>query len=172
MPDITNRLKEQATLYAMDALSADERQVFEAKINSDASLNNYVRELNETLKLTSDSLTVNVSDEELHGQRNLLRARIRQLDSIKSPSPLLEKFKNIFETVLSPRQPVWAVASYVIVAFVVGRFLSTDPNQDNQPKNGFSSASIMSLIQEGALSDVQFEKSENIGKKNRNHRIS
>lgn len=160
MPDISNKLKEQATLYTMETLSAEERQTFETKLNSDESLKKYVRELKDTLSLTSDSLTVNISDEELQGQRNLLRARVSQLESIKSPSPFLDKVRNIFETVLSPRQPAWAVASYVVVAFVIGRFLSVDPIEDIQPNNGFSSAAIMGLIQEGALSDVQFEKSE------------
>jgi len=159
MPDISNKLKEQASLYTMNALSADERQAFETKINSEESLKNYVQELKETLELTSDTFNVNISDEELQGHRNLLRARISQIDSIKSPSPILDKFKNIFKTVLSPRQPVWAVASYVVIAFFAGRFL-LNPVQDIQPDNGFSSAAIMGLIQEGALSDVQFGKSD------------
>ncbi len=160
MPDIPNKLKEQATLYVMDALDSDERQAFETKLIAEPNLKDYVKELEGTLSLTSDSFSYKPSEEELQGQRNLLRARVTQLSSLKSPSSLLDKFRDIFETVLSPRQPVWAVASYVVIAFVVGRFLAVNPVQDISADNGFSSAAIMGLIQEGALSDVQFEKTD------------
>jgi len=160
MPDISNKIKEQATLYVMDVLSADERQAFENNLNSDESLKKYVLELQNTLSLTAESFDFKPSEEELQGQRNLLRARVNQLGSQKSTVPVMAKFRDVFERILSPRQPVWAVASYVVIAFVAGRFL-LNPMQDVPTNNGLSSAAILGLIQEGALSDVQIEKSEN-----------
>ena len=73
---------------------------------------------------------------------------------------MLEKVSLAFETVLSPRQPIWAVVTYVVIAFIAGQFLSVTPVQDAATHNGFSSAEILGLIKEGALSNVQFEKSE------------
>ncbi len=159
MSEIQNRLKEQATLYVMDAMTTDEKKAFESKMDSDSNIQSYVAELQHSLSLTNKSLSFEPSEELLKGQRNLLRARVRQMDSVESHTPILEKIRYIFSPALSPRQPVWAVATYVIVAFVVGRFLSVNPVQTIQPNNSFSSAAIMGLIQEGALSDVEFEKS-------------
>lgn len=159
MSKLTNIIKEQATLYVMDAMTIDEKNAFESTMNEDSQIQLYVNELRNTLSLTDESLSFEPNAEDLQGQRNLLRARIRQMDSVKSPTPFLEKVRDIFSPVLSPRQPVWAVATYVAVAFVMGRFLAVNPIQDMQPNNGFSSVAIMGLIQEGALSDVQFEKS-------------
>ncbi|MBN4081190.1 HEAT repeat domain-containing protein [Caldithrix abyssi] len=160
MSDISNKLKEQATLYVMDALSADERQAFENKLNTNDALKNYLLELKHTLSLTTEAFAFKPLEEDLQGQRNLLRARVNLLNSLKSTPPLQDKFRDIFERILSPRQPAWAVVSYVVIAFVIGRFLSVNPVQDIAPQNGFSSAAIMALIQEGALADVQFEKTE------------
>ncbi len=159
MSEIQNRLKEQATLYVMDAMTTNEKEAFELKMDSDSNLQSYVAELQHSLSLTNKSLSFEPSEELLKGQRNLLRARVRQMDSVESHTPILEKIRYIFSPALSPRQPVWAVATYVIVAFVIGRFLSVNPVQTIQPNNGFSTATIMGLIQEGALSDVEFEKS-------------
>ncbi len=160
MSNIQNNLKEQATLYVMDAMTTEEKDAFESNMESNSELKRYVAKLSNTLSLTEKSLSFKPDEALLQGQRNLLRARVRQMDSVKSPAPFLEKIQDIFSATLSPRQPVWAVATYVVVAFVMGRFLSVNPVQDIQPNNGFSSAAIMGLIQEGSLSDVQFEKSE------------
>ncbi|MBC8346896.1 MAG: HEAT repeat domain-containing protein [Candidatus Marinimicrobia bacterium] len=160
MPDISTKLKEQATLYTMDAMTEKERYQFESSMTADDALKRYVNELKHTLSLTTKSFDYKPSEEKLQGQRNLLRARISQLGSAKSSIPFLEKIGQLFDTVISPRQPAWAVVSYVVIAFVAGRFLSVSPNPIVTTNNGFSSADILGLIHEGALSNVQFEKSD------------
>jgi len=160
MPNISKKLKEKATLYVMNAMADQERDLFESSMTTNDALKQYVDELTHTLSLTTHSFDYKPSEEELQGQRNLLRAKTVQLDNIQSNVPLLEKVSLAFETVLSPRQPIWAVVTYVVFAFIAGQFLSVTPVQDAATHNGFSSAEILGLIHDGALSNVQFEKSE------------
>ena len=160
MPNISKKLKEKATLYVMNAMTDQERDLFESSMTTNDALKQYVDELTHTLSLTTHSFDYKPSEEELQGQRNLLRVKTVQLDNIQSNVPLLEKVSLAFETVLSPRQPIWAVVTYVVIAFIAGQFLSVTPVQDAATHNGFSSSEILGLIQEGALSNVQFEKSE------------
>jgi len=160
MPNISKKLKEKATLYVMNAMADQERDLFESSMTTNDALKQYVDELTHTLSLTTHSFDYKPSEEELQGQRNLLRAKTVQLDNIQSNLPLLEKVSLAFETVLSPRQPIWAVVTYVVIAFIAGRFLSVSPNPISSTNSRFSSAGILGLIQEGALSNVKFEKSE------------
>ena len=161
MNDIFNKLKEKASLYVLDAMDIKTRQSFKTLIDHDDHLKQYVLELNNTLALTLDSFEYKPSEEELQGQRNLLRARTLQLDNSQSNDPLFEKISHAFDSVLSPRQPVWAVVTYVVIAFIAGRFLSIPPQQDDSTNQDFSSTGILNLIQEDAFSNIQFEKSDN-----------
>ena len=161
MNDISNKLKEKAALYVLDAMDIKTRQSFKTLIDHDDHLKQYVLELNNTLALTLDSFEYKPSEEELQGQRNLLRARTLQLDNSQSNDPLFEKISHAFDSVLSPRQPVWAVVTYVVIAFIAGRFLSIPPQQDDSTNQDFSSTGILNLIQEDAFSNIQFEKSDN-----------
>jgi hypothetical protein len=161
MNDISNKLKEKAALYVLDAMDIKTRQSFKTLIDHDDHLKQYVLELNNTLALTLDSFEYKPSEEELQGQRNLLRARTLQLDNSQSNVPLFEKISHAFDSVLSPRQPVWAVVTYVVIAFIAGRFLSIPPQQDDSTNQDFSSTGILNLIQEDAFSNIQFEKSDN-----------
>ena len=161
MNDISNKLKEKASLYVLDAMDIKTRQSFKTLIDHDDHLKQYVLELNNTLALTLDSFEYKPSEEELQGQRNLLRARTLQLDNSQSNVPLFEKISHAFDSVLSPRQPVWAVVTYVVIAFIAGRFLSIPPQQGDSTNQNFSSTGILNLIQEDAFSNIQFEKSDN-----------
>ena len=161
MNDISNKLKEKAALYVLDAMDIKTRQSFKTLIDHDDHLKQYVLELKNTLALTLDSFEYKPSEEELQGQRNLLRARTLQLDNSQSNDPLFEKISHAFDSVLSPRQPVWAVVTYVVIAFIAGRFLSIPPQQDDSTNQDFSSTGILNLIQEDAFSNIQFEKSDN-----------
>ena len=73
MPNISKKLKEKATLYVMNAMTDQERDLFESSMTTNDALKQYVDELTHTLSLTTHSFDYKPSEEELQGQRNLLR---------------------------------------------------------------------------------------------------
>ncbi len=166
MPDtVSRKLKSLAALYVLNSLSPVEKKEFETALNRSKALQSYVEELSGTLTLSESALSYQVDEAELQGQRNLLMGRIQQLDKEQHQSligSILFKIirENIF-AIFKTRQPAWAVAAYVLLAFFIGRFAVTNTfNQFEPTSAGFTSSDIIELIQAGSLSDVSLEESD------------
>jgi len=168
MPDSISRIKrEQATFYVINALSESERIIFEADLKRSPALAALVNELQSTLTLTEKSLEFTPSDIDLQGQRNLLKGRIEQINAqtiLGSNIQIWENIGRALAPILSPRQPILAVASYVLIAFAVGTFVDFKPSA--QPaaavaESNYSSADIVDLIETGALSNITLEETGN-----------
>lgn len=164
--NISGKLKELATLYVMGCLSTTEQKTFEITLKNSDDLRILVKELNNTLGLAAESLSYAPSETYLQGQRNLLKGRIFQSQREKNQHPLVyqikEGIKRIFDPIFAPRQPLWAVASYVVLAFFVGQFLTESPlpKQNLSSETMLSDIDIMGLIQSGSLSKIILGKPE------------
>ncbi len=166
MPDkIPRQLKKQASLYVLKALSAEEQAEFEAQLNANASLNEYVQELKGALEAARLFTTVEPTEEYLAGQRNLLRGRIEQFERARKRKISLE---NIFsslaavkKTLFQSRQPVWAVVTYVVIAFFAGKFLSPPEPSSPDSLRTTPSIDIRKLISSGALSNAEINVTGN-----------
>lgn len=163
---ISSKLMEQATLYVMGCLSKTERETFEAALKNSTDLQSLMKELNATLGLASESFSFTPSEIDLQGQRNLLKGRILQFQREQNKHPIStrvrDRISRIFDPVFAPRQPIWAVASYVVLAFFIGQFLTVDlfTKQDFYAEPVGSDVDILGLIQSGALSNVTLGKPE------------
>lgn len=166
---LTAKDRERATLYVLEALSVQEREAFESRLSNRPDLREYVTELESTLTLTSTISEEKPSEDMLQGQRNMLRGAIEHLESRKSGLPRLvgkvtESLKSFTNVLLNPRQPALAVASYIVIAFLAGRFLvpSAQPvNSTSQPVETASSMDIRKLLQSGVLSYADISLNQN-----------
>ncbi len=165
MSDTTKiKLQNQATLYVLDALNPREQAEFEAKLKTDLALQALVDELRGTLKLTDLAAEIKPPEHVLQGQRNLLRGKIDQLKVQSQQKGIRNRIANhwydLTERFYIPRQPAWAVATYVAVAFLIGRLAFptvqtvTAPIAESQPD-------ILQLIQSGALTSADIDLQDN-----------
>jgi hypothetical protein len=163
--ELSQSLKENAMLYALDSLSKGEREVFEAALKSTPALQKYLDEIQSTLQLTETSLKISLDESYLEGQRNLLRGRILQLERERKqaslPAKMLEKVHQGVETLFTPRQPVWAVVTYVMIAFLIGLVLPSRFTETQPQAPAYSSREILDLIQGGDLTSVKLEPGVN-----------
>ncbi|MFQ6611842.1 MAG: HEAT repeat domain-containing protein [Fidelibacterota bacterium] len=169
MPNKLNKkLKEQAMLYALETLSEQDRRNFENILRTSSQLQEYLNELQSTLKLTGSSLKISFDETYLQGQRNLLRGRILQLEQEwnqnSTPGKILKSISNGARTLFTPRQPVWAVATYIVIAFLIGQFIPSGFYQKTNNQSTYSSSEIMDLIQGGGLTNVDLEPGDTGGK--------
>ncbi len=155
--NIPTKLKEQATLYVLDALDARETFQFEKSLASSPELSAFTQELQSTLQLTEDACNLVPEGSYLIGQRNLLRGRIEQLilEQQKSPAKAFwSRAREWFITVfVDSRQPAWAVATYMLAAFFIGRWVVLD--QTTVQDTYFTEDRLQEVIRQGQLENTK-----------------
>lgn len=164
MPNkITENQKKQASLFVCNALSITSKRKFEKELKTNSELFNFVKELKSTIETTREIATISPSDELLQGNRNLLRGRIQIISNQKlSGSVLLtflEKFKYRIASIVKVRQPIWAVATYVIIGLLIGRLLIAPNGEKPIDISGQGKFDMNKLIQSGILSDLKIDQS-------------
>jgi len=164
MPNkLTEKQKKQVSLYVCNALSISAKRKIELEIKTNTELSNYMSELKFTINATRQISTIAPSEELLQGSRNLLHGKIQVINREKSSasffSSILNNIKSGVSFVAKKQQPVWAVATYVIIGLLAGRLLffpSTDKPIDI---SGQENVDMNKLIQSGALSDLRIDQS-------------
>ena len=164
MPNnISEQQKKQAALYICNALSITAKRKLEQELKNNSELLDYVNELKSSIETTREISTVGPSEEFLQGSRNLLRGKIQDLSNKKTPGMVLitifDNIRNSVTSIAKTRQPVWAVATYVIIGLIAGRLLLTPG--DNKPIDisGQEKVDMNKLIQSGVLSNLQIDQS-------------
>ena len=130
MPNnITEQQKKQASLYICNALSITSKRKFEKELKTNLELQNICRRAKKsTIETTREFSTLRPSDELLQGSRNLLKGRIQAIDNKQTTNSFicnhsLNKIKNGVTSIIKVRQPVWAVATYIVIGLIAGRLL-------------------------------------------------
>ena len=164
MPNkISEQQKKQAALYICNALSITSKRKLEQELKTNSELLDYVNELKSTINTTREISTLGPSEEFLQGSRNLLRGKIQVLSNKKTTdstlSAFLNKIKNGITSIAKTRQPVWAVATYVIIGLLVGRLLITTDSNKPIDISGQEKVDMNKLIQSGVLSDLRIDQS-------------
>ena len=164
MPNnISEQQKKQAALYICNALSITAKRKLEQEFKNNSELLDYVNELKSSIETTREISIVGPSEEFLQGSRNLLRGKIQDLSNKKTPGMVLitifDNIRNSVTSIAKTRQPVWAVATYVIIGLIAGRLLLTPG--DNKPIDisGQEKVDMNKLIQSGVLSNLQIDQS-------------
>jgi len=164
MPNnISEHQKKQAALYICNALSITAKRKLEQDLKTDSELLDYVNELKSTIEKTREISTIGPSEELLQGSRNLLRGKIQTISNKETTgsilSNILDNIKNGIASIAKSRQPVWAVATYIVIGLIAGRLLLTPGG--NKPINitGQEIVDMDNLIQSGVLSDLQIDQS-------------
>ena len=161
MPNkLTDQQKKQAALYLSGALSITAKRKFEEELKSNLTLQTYLDELRNTIETTREFSTLLPSDELLQGNRNLLRGKIRTLESkpVKGLQ-IVEKLKNILTSIVKVRQPVWAVATYIVIGVIIGRILLGPTGDKPLDLNNNGNLDMNKVIDSGLLSDIQIDQS-------------
>ena len=164
MPNnISEHQKKQAALYICNALSITAKRKLEQDFKTDSVLLNYVNELKSSIEKTREISTIGPSEEFLKGSRNLLRGKILTISNKETTGSILlnilDNIKNGIASIAKSRQPVWAVATYIVIGLIAGRLLLTPGG--NKPINitGQEIVDMDNLIQSGVLSDLQIDQS-------------
>ncbi len=164
MPNnISEHQKKQAALYICNALSITAKRKLEQDLKKDSELLGYVNELKSSIEKTREISTIGPSEEFLQGSRNLLRGKIQTISNKETAgsilSNILDNIKNGIASIAKTRQPVWAVATYIIIGLIAGRLLLAPDG--NKPINitGQEIVDMDNLIQSGVLSDLQIDQS-------------
>lgn len=162
MPNkISEQQKKQAALYICNALSITAKRKMEQELKTNSGLQDYINELKSAIETTRSISTIGPSKEFLQGSRNLLRGRIQVFNNKKSANSLLsmlDKIKSGITLITKKRQPVWAVAVYILIGLIAGRLLLT-PGGKPIDINGQETLDMNQLIQSGVLSDLQIDQS-------------
>ena len=164
MPNkISEQQKKHAALYICNALSITLKRKLEQELKTNSELLNYVNELKSSIETTREISTIGPSDEFLQGSRNLLRGNIQVLSNKKTTgtvlSTIFDKIKNGVTSLAKTRQPVWAVATYVIIGLLAGRLLLTPGSDKPIDISGQEIVDMNKLIQSGVLSDLRIDQS-------------
>ena len=164
MPNnISEQQKKQAALYICNALSITAKRKLEQEFKNNSELLDYVNELKSSIETTREISTVGPSEEFLQGSRNLLRGKIQDLSNKKTPGMVLitifDNIRNSVTSIAKTRQPVWAVATYVIIGLIAGRLLLTPGGNKPIDISGQEKVDMNKLIQSGVLSNLQIDQS-------------
>ncbi len=164
MPNnISEQQKKQAALYICNALSITSKRKLEQGLKTNSELRYYVDELKSSIETTKEISTLGPSEEFLQGSRNLLRGKIQILSGKETTSSILstifDKIKNEVISIAKTRQPVWAVATYVIIGLIAGRLLFLPIGDQPIDISGQEKVDMNKLIQSGVLSDLQIDQS-------------
>ena len=164
MPNnISESQKKQAALYICNALSITSQRKLEQELKINSTLLDYVNELKSSIEKTREISTIGPSKEFLQGSRNLLRGKILTVSNKETTgsilSNILDNIKNGIASIAKMRQPVWAIATYVVIGIIAGRLLLAPDG--NKPINitGQEIVDMDNLIQSGVLSDLQIDQS-------------
>lgn len=121
---INKHVRQQAALFVLGGLSQRDQIRFEQRIKTDPELKALIDELSSTLEISRVAGKKRPSPEFLQGQRNLLRHRITEHESRKKPARLAGSIFDSIATgsrrLLTARQPAWAIATYIMIAFIGG----------------------------------------------------
>ncbi len=160
--NLTTTLKEQATLYVLEALDSREFRAFEQLLETNGELRNYTAELQSSLSIASSLCELHPTEEYLQGQRNLLRGRIEQQILDKKQSPFKSRIKSFGGSILNllfdVKQPAWAVVFYVLIAFFVGRWVVTDKAVS---RSDISENRLQDVIKQGQLENTKMRLTGN-----------
>ena len=74
-------------------------------------------------------------------------------------STVFDKIKNGVLSIAKTRQPVWAIATYVIIGLIAGRLLFIPGSDKPIDISGQEKVDMNKLIQSGVLSDLQIDHS-------------
>jgi hypothetical protein len=164
MPNkISEQQKKQAALYICNALSITAKRKIEQELKTNSDLQDYINELKSAIETTRSFSTIGPSKEFLQGSRNLLRGRIQDLNNKKSANSLLsnilDKIKSGVILITKKRQPVWAIAAYLIIGLLVGRLLLSPSGDKPIDISNLAKIDINKLIQSGVLSDLRIDQS-------------
>ncbi len=163
MPNkITEKQKKQASMYVCNALSITSKRKFEIELKTNSELFEFVKELKSTIETTRKIATLGPSDEFLQGSRNLLRNRIQIINNNTNSTVLLniiEKIKHGIVSIVKVRQPIWAVATYVIIGLLAGRLIFAPSGDKPIDISGQEKVDMNKLIQSGLLSDLKIDQS-------------
>ena len=129
---LPNTLKQKATLYVLEALDPREAKAFEDILASNSAVKAYTDELLQSLRFTDTICQIKPHESYLESQRNLLRGRIERLVQEEKHSPFKRWWRSFKEALvfllIDAKQPAWAIAAYVMIAFFVGRWTFGDNN--------------------------------------------
>jgi len=160
---ISNQQKKQAVLYTCNALSITAKRRFEQDLKSYPALKEYFDELKSTLQTTREIETLKVTDEFIQGNRNLLRSRIQSEQNKQiTTAKIIKSVKNFItriKSVIILKQPIWAIATYVIVGLIAGRLLFPPNDNKSIDISGQNKVDMNKLIQSGLLSNIQIDQS-------------
>ncbi len=164
MPNkISEQQKKQAALYICNALSITAKRKIEQELKTNSDLQDYIDELKSAIETTQSFSTIGPSKEFLQGSRNLLRGRIQDLNNKKSANSLLsnilDKIKSGVILITKKRQPVWAIAAYLIIGLLVGRLLLSPSGDKPIDISNLVKIDMNKLIQSGVLSDLRIDQS-------------
>ncbi len=166
MPDtLSTRQRQQAALYALDALTDAERIRFEKELETNPALQSELDDNTNSLDLTKMASQVDLPEHVLEGQRNLLRGRIEQYEAEVKQSAIKTRLDNIWfsitQRIFIPRQPAWAAVSYAVVAFLIGRLaipavqpIATVATESTQPD-------VLQMLESGMLTSADIDLSQN-----------
>lgn len=164
---LSEKLKEQALFYVLDELPPEVKKDFESTLQSSAGLEEYTNALRQTLSETGELPFRRPSESFLKGQRNLLRGRIAALSDGPSPrkfgGDLSAVPSRLAQLILSPRHPVLAAISYIVIGLLLGRFLLTGPfDAGVLSRSSFAeSTRIVEAMELGSLTAEQVQFVEN-----------
>jgi hypothetical protein len=164
MPNkITEKQKKQVSLYICNALSISAKRKIELEMKTNTELSNYMNELKFTINTTRQISTIGPSEELLQGSRNLLHGKIQGINKENSSasffSGILNNIKSSVSFIAKKQQPVWAVATYVIIGLLAGRLLLFPSADKPIDISGQENIDMNKLIQSGALSDLRIDQS-------------
>ncbi len=160
---LSNTLKEQAILYALNELEDAQVSSFQRQMDQNPRLLNYVEEIKATFSLTSPLAEIKPTEELLQGQRNILRSQIEKINQAEASwyAQPLKLIQTVFSSLNSYRQPAWAIAAYMALAFFIGSYFSTNTIQQPEltPTNY---PTVQELIQSGAIhtADIHIGKND------------
>lgn len=160
---ISVQQKKQAALYICNALSVTSKRKFEQELRTNSELQNYANELKSVIETTRIFSTIKPSKEFLQGNRNLLHGRIQIINNKESVgsilSTVIDKIKSRVTAIAKAQQPVWAVATYVIIGLFAGRLLFSPVGDKPIDIGSQEKVDMNKLIQLGVLSDLQINQS-------------
>lgn len=164
MPNkISEQQKKQASLYVCNALSITARRKIEQELKINSGLRDYVNELKSTIDTTRSFSTIGPSEEFLQGSRNLLRSKIQTISNKNNADSvilnILHKIKFGITSIAKKQQPVWAVATYIVIGLVVGRLVFSPGSDKPIDISGQEEVDMIKLIKSGVLSDLQIDQS-------------
>jgi hypothetical protein len=163
MPNnLTEQQKKQASLYLNNAMSISSKRKFEKELRSNLTLQAYLDELTHMLETTREFSTLSPSDELLQGSRNLLRHEIQAIENSQITESwfnvVFDKIRSGITSIIKVRQPVWAIATYIVIGVIAGRLLLGPSGDRPLDLNGNGNLDMDKVISSGLLDDVQIDK--------------